>query len=263
MRLLLDDALTTAPLVYPLSASWVDGHPEVEIAVETGLAAGAVQAGELALLPAAEVTLLQASHQVVPDVGVVAGNSGAVAMRCPVRPDEIGLTTVRLWEINGTAELLARATLHAFYGIYASSWTRDDAPEAEVAIVDGANAIVPPEAGYSEDLCRAWVILTSFRAVDQVLVAPRSLTRADVGPVLDLFAAAKEIGHERRRELRRAVAERYGISDRDHLAAVMNEYSYSVGPDEQRSLLDLLRRGTAGSPYPPPQDVAFMPPARG
>lgn len=262
MRLLLNDAFAAAPIVYPVSAGWLDPREGVETPVVHDLRADVIGPEDAALVPVAEVAHLQTSHQIVPDVAVVAGNAGTIAMRCPVRPDEIGITPVRLWEVNGTAELLARATLRAFYGIHASAWTREDDAETEVVIVDGAAAVQPPEAGFSEDLCRAWVILTSFRAVDHVLVAPRVADRNALQPVLRFLTAARELGRERRRELRRAIAEPYGL-DRDRLAAVQNEFTFALGQDERRSLLLLLQRGLPGSSYPPLRDVVFLPDSAG
>ncbi len=257
MRLLLNDAFAAAPIVHPFTAGWVEEPGGLEVVATAGLRASGVGASDMALLPLAEFAHIQASHGIVPEVAVVAGNAGMVAMRCPVRPDEIGITPVRLWEVDGTAELLARATLRAFYGIHASAWTREDDAAGEVAIVSGAMAVQPPEAGFSEDLCRAWVILTGLRAVDHVLVAPKQSEpdawRSALGMLTDLRAA----GHERRRELRREMAEPFGL-DRDRLAEVQNAYTFALDADDRRSLQLLLQRGTPGSNYPGVRDVTFL-----
>src|SRR5262249_59175360 len=110
----------------------------------------ALPADDVGLIPTAEVALLQESHQVVPDVAVLAAGDGAIAMRVPVRPDEIASTAVRLYDASGTAEILARATLQPFYGITPTAWTSDDSTGAQVAIVEGADALREPEAGLAE-----------------------------------------------------------------------------------------------------------------
>lgn len=258
MRLLLDNVFVTAPIVHPFAAGWVEAPPDLTVEAVQGLRAGAVGSGDVALVPLPEVAYLQTSHQIVPDIAVVAGNAGMIAMRCPVRPDEIGITPVRLWQVDGSAEILARATLRAFYGIHASGWFRTEAEPAEVVIVSGAAAVQAPEAGFSEDLCRAWVILTGMHAVDHVLVAPIAADRESLGPALTFLAALQATGQERRRELRREIAEPFGL-DRDRLAEVQNAYTFALDAEDQRSALLLLRQGIPGSAYPPVGDVTFLP----
>ncbi len=260
MRLLLNNAFSAAPIVHPFVAGWVEAPAGIEVAAILGLRASDVPADDCALIPLAEFAFLHESHQIVPDVAVVAGNTGMVAMRCPVRPDEIGITPVRLWEVDGAAEILARATLRSFYGIHATIWTRTDAEPAEVVIVSGAAAVALPEAGFSEDLCRAWVILTGMRAVDHVLVAPRAVDRDALEPTLRFLALLHATGHERRRELRREIAEPFGL-DRDRLAEVQNAYSFALEAEDRVSLAVLLQRGTPGSAYPSLGDITFLPDA--
>ena len=257
MRLLLDHAFISAPVVHPFVAGWETAPPELEVSAKPGLTARDIGQDVLGLVPLPEYAWLQESHQIVPDVAVVAGNSGLVAMRCPVRPDGIGITPVRLIDIDGAAEILARATLRAFYGIHASTWSRSDEEPAEVVIVSGPLAVQAPEAGFIEDLCRAWVILTGDRAVSHVLVAPRMADRPSVAPAIDFLKRLVATGHERRRELRREIAEPFGL-DRDRLAELQNAYSFVLEADDQRSAQHLLQRGIPGSAYPPVGNVTFM-----
>ncbi len=261
MRVLLDDAFVAAPIVFPFTAGWVAAPDGLAVVAVEGLRAETAGQDDIALLPLAEYSRLQATHQIVPDVAVVAGNAGMIAMRCPVRPDEIGITPVRLWEVDATAEILARATLRTFYGIHASSWTRSEDEPTEVVIVSGGVAVQEPEAGFSEDLCRAWVILTGLRAVDHVLVAPRELDREAIQPALTLFAALLASGYERRRDLRRAIAEPYGL-DRDRLAEIQNAYTFALDADDRRSAQLVLQRGIPGSAYPPVNELTFLTPSR-
>jgi hypothetical protein len=147
--------------------------------------------------------------------------------------------------------------LRAFYGIHASSWLRTDDEPAEVVIVSGPLAVESPEAGFSEDLCRAWVILTGSRAVDHVFVAPRDADRDTVAPVVEFMNRLVATGHERRRELRREISEPFGL-DRDRLAEVQNAYTFELDADDQRSAQLLLQRGIPGSVYPTVANITFM-----
>jgi hypothetical protein len=64
-------------------------------------------------------------------------------------------------------------------------------------------------------------------------------------------------GHERRRDLRREIAEPFGL-DRDRLAELQNAYSFELDADDQRSAQLLLQRGIPGSSYPAATNVTFM-----
>ena len=257
MRLALDHTFITAPVVHPFVAGWEEAPTDLDVSASAGLTGRAIGADGYGLIPLPEYAWLQETHQIIPDVAVVSGNSGMVAMRCPVRPDGIGITPVRLIDIDGAGEILARATLRAFYGIHASSWLRSDDEPAEVVIVSGPMAVELPEAGFSEDLCRAWVILTGSRAVDHVLVAPKDADRATVAPVVEFLKGLVATGHERRRELRREISEPYGL-DRDRLAEVQNAYTFELDVDDQRSAQLLLQRGIPGSVYPTVGSITFM-----
>jgi len=257
LRLLLDHTFITSPVVHPFVGGWVEAPAELDVKAREDLLGRDVGPEDFGLVPLPEYLWLQETHQIVPDVAVVAGNSGMVAMRSPVRPDEIGITPVRLIDVDGAGEILARATLRAFYGIHASAWSRSEEEAAEVVIVSGPLAVQPPEAGFSEDLCRAWVILTGDRAVSHVLVAPRAADRPSIEPLIDFLNRSIAMGHERRRELRREISEPFRL-DRDRLAELQNAYSFELDADDQRSAQALLQRGTPGSVYPQMGGVTFM-----
>lgn len=261
MRLILHDTLVTAPVVFPLSAGWVTPGVDVAVEARSEVRGETLGAEEIALLPAAEVAAAQGTHRVVPDVAVVAEASGAVAMRTPVRPDDVERGPVRLWGTSGAGELLARATLRPFYGIEPTAWVRDDADEAaaraQAVIVEGAEALRPPETGFAEDLCRAWFILTGTPAVSHVLLAPNGADRAALRPALATLDALRSAGHERRRELRRAVAETHAL-DLDRLVPMLSALRLALDEGDRRALLALLQRGLRGSSYPPLGDVRFL-----
>ena len=104
MTLLLDDALLTAPFRVPLSEGWADASLPVE--AKPGLVAADVGAGDVALLPSAEATLLAETHVVLPEIAIVVEGPGPWAMRTPVRPDAVEESLIRLLDVSGTGELL-------------------------------------------------------------------------------------------------------------------------------------------------------------
>src|SRR5215217_6493275 len=247
MRIVIDDTLVTAPYLLPHRMGWFDASATVD--AKTLLRAGDLAPDDVALIPSAEVALLQESHQLVPDFAVVADGDGAVAMRVPVRPDEIEATPVRLYNAGGTAEALGRATLQPFYGINPTDWTSDDSASARVVIVEGGEALREPEAGFAEDLTRAWFILTGQPVVSHVLVAPKLLDREALQPALATLESLRASGHERRRDLRKQLAEREEI-DRDRLTRLFAAQRLSLEDEDRRALLMLLQRGNRGSAYP-------------
>jgi predicted solute-binding protein len=247
MRIVIHDTLVTAPFLLPYRLGWVE--LSVRIEARKHLRGTDLSSDEVALIPAAEAAWLQESHQVVPEVAVVGPGVGAIAMRVPVRPDEIEGTPIRLYDASGTAEILARATLQPFYGIVPTGWTYDDSAEARVAIVEGADALREPEAGLAEDLTRAWFILTGQPVVSHLFVAPKSYERETLAPALAAMEVLRAAAHERRRDLRRHLADQEGI-DRDRLAALFAAQRLALEADDRRALLMLLQHGNRGSNYP-------------
>lgn len=250
VRVLLDDAFATATYTVPLASGWVTPPDGITIERRTRLAASDVAASDMALLPSSELLLLQRTHSVIPDVAVIADKIGAVALRTPVRPDEIEATPVRLLDASGFAELLARATLQPFYGIAPTAWVRDDeAPEAaraQAVIVAGAEALREPEGGCSEDLVRAWFIFSAQPAVSHLLLAPRDMPAHLLREGVAALAAARSAGLTRRREWRPALAEREGVTHA-RANAFWAAQRLSLADAHRQSLLDLLRRGTSGT----------------
>jgi len=257
MRFVIHDTLVTAPFLLPHSLGWVEVSMQIE--GRAHLTGRDVAPDDVALIPSAEVTWLQESHQVVPDFAVVAVGDGSVAMRVPVRPDEIEATPVRLFEVSGTAEILARATLQPFYGIAPTDWTGDDSVAAQVAIVEGAEALREPEAGLSEDLTRAWFILTGQPVVSHVLVVPKAHDREMITPVLSSLEAMRAAAHERRRDLRKQLADQESL-DRDRLTRLFAAQRLALEPDDRRALLMLLQRGNRGSNYPYVWNLTYLEP---
>lgn len=258
MRLLIDDTFATSGYTVPLAEGWVtsDGLP---VDLVTGLTAAEIGAEDAALAPAMAVPALLQSHEIIPEFAVIADGVGAVAMRTPVRPDEITATPVRLLDAPG-AELLARATLRPFYGIEPTAWLHNaDSPEAvraEVVIVDGAEALREPEGGFSEDLSRAWFILTNQPVVSHLLLAPREQPPDERQRLLEFLRATRDTSVTRRREWRMPLADREGI-DRDRAGAFWAAQRLTLEAEDRQALLDLLHKGSSGTSRSALPDVKF------
>lgn len=257
MRLLLHDSLATLPLVEPLRAGWVD-TAGIDVVFDPDLGAGRVGSEDVALIPAGELTALAGRFQVVPDIGVIADGAGPISLRVPVRPDEIDTTSVRLLDVGSTAEILARATLRPYFGIEASRWTREPDAEAQAVVIEGEAALVEPEGGFAEDLCRAWFIMTGQAVVLHVLIAPIGMERSVLEPILRVLTAAQKIDKGQRREMRRPIAERLGLTT-EQINAFFERLFFSLEADDLDSLEQMLRRGVPGSTYPAPGPLTFMP----
>lgn len=261
MRLLLDAAFATSTYTLPATSGWVTPPDSWQVEVTPLLTGEALEDGDAALLCAPEILRRQHSHAVLPEIAVVANGVGTIAMRTPVRPDEIEQTPVRLLTAGSSAECLARATLHRFYGIGATIWIRDEhSPEvakAEVVIVDGAEGLREPEGGFSEDLSRAWFILTAQPVVTHLLLVPRDLPPAESAALLAFLTQARSEGLARRKDWRPALAEREGI-----ISARAGEFwsaqRLHLTADDRPALLHLLREGCRGTTNPPPTNVSFV-----
>jgi predicted solute-binding protein len=261
MRLLLDDAFATTTYTLPFSAGWVSAPEGFTVELVKRLTTDDVSADDVALVPSAALPRLQATHDVLADVAVVADGVGDIAMRTPVRPDEVETTPVRLLDTSGTAEILARATLMPFFGIQAMTWFRDDAaPEAaraQVVIVQGAEALREPEDGFSEDLARAWFILTGQPVISHVLVMPRELHPSRRQDVTAFFASLRSEGASRRSEWRPRLADALGVG-KDRASAFWTAQRLSLGDTDRQALLDLLAQGSPGTSGSFPLNVQFL-----
>jgi predicted solute-binding protein len=249
VRLLIDDAFAVATYSVPIASGWAPAPERIAVDLVARLTAAQIAADDVALLPSAELLALSHSHAVLTAAAVVADAVGAIAMRTPVRPDEVAATPVRLLDTSATAEVLTRATLMPFYGIEATGWERDDAAQAaraEVVIVEGAEALRDPEGGFSEDLSRAWFILTAQPVVSHVLLAPRDLEPEQCQAVTTFLDAARAEGLARRRDWRPRLAGEHGIGP-DRANAFWAAQRLQLDQADRAALLDLLRRGASGT----------------
>lgn len=260
MRLLIDETFATSTYTHPITSGDIAPPKNLDVALVSRLGPEAVGTQDAALIASPALLSLQESHLIVPDIAVVAQDTGAAAMRVPVRPDEIEATPVRLLDTGLLAEWLARALLRGFYGIKATAWVQDgDDPavaQAEVVIVDGAEALREPEGGLSEDLVRAWYILHNQFVVSHLLLLPRDVSPEHAEQVITFLAAARDSGLASRREWRPALAEREGIVSA-RAGAFWSAQELALDDDDRVSLLTLLNEGRQGTSAPPPANVAF------
>jgi hypothetical protein len=261
VRVLIDETFATATYTVPITSGWVSAPEGITVEIANHLTTNSASEEHILLAPASGILRLQQTHAVAADVAVIADGNGAIAMRTPVRPDEVEATPVRLLETSGIAELLARATLKPFYGIEPTSWVRDggspEAARAEAVIVEGAEALREPEAGFSEDLSQAWFILTGQPVVSHVLLVPHTVSPNILQEAMTFLGAARTEGLARRREWRPQLADREGVG-RDRASAFWAAQRLQLELADRRALLDLLGRGSRGTSDPPPANVVFI-----
>ena len=240
MRLLLDESLASLPITETVRAEFVSLDIPVEI--RAGLKAADVGPTDAALINTGEYGALQETHQLLPNLAVVFDKEGPVVMRTPVRPDEIEQTPIRLIDAGSSAELLARATVNSFFGIMPEGYLRDEAPDSQAVVVEGAMALTPPEAGFNEDLTRAWFILTSEAYVSHLLVIPNEASEEERAALATAADALKTATVEHRRDVRTRIVQSTGL-DRDRLTALFQATRWSLETEDRRALLMLLQLG--------------------
>ncbi|MGF2043700.1 hypothetical protein, partial [Staphylococcus aureus] len=90
--------------------------------------------------------------------------------------------------------------LRQYFGITASTFvTEDDDPagaEAQVVVVDGILGLMEPEAGFQEDLAKAWFVLTGAAVVHAITVVGVEAEVRGAGAELDLLRKAAATGVE-------------------------------------------------------------------
>lgn len=257
-ELLLDDAPAIAPLALALELGWAT--LPVPVRTIAGLTAATARDNPEALVfaPLAEYADLQGSYTILPELAAGGRHGVATVLLADRRLDEVDDPVVDLADISRTSECFARATMLKFYGITAAAWVRDGqepppAPEGGeprpvVEIREGGEALHlldEPGERVVSDLGRSWFILSGLPPVSHLLLAPTAfLEKADSG-VQDLLTAitvALAVVQERRRELRRTLAERYGVS-RDLLNTFYNDQFLTLTGDAQKSILALFPEG--------------------
>ncbi len=242
--LLVDRALETAYITAGIERADSDS-----VKLLDRLTAANVEASDFALIPTPEIALLTGTHGVDTTFGVSVAESGAIAMRSPIRPDEIEDASILLYDVSSTAELLARATIWPYYGMKASAWTREPDGTSTVTIVDGLAALEPVEAGLSEDLVRAWYILTEQSVVTHLLAIPVGAADEDVERIRTGLSEAVAAGYAARREVRRALQEESSVEG-DRLVAFLAGLRCELDTDDRVAAYSLIARGSGGTRFP-------------
>lgn len=252
--LLIDDSLETAYVTAGL-ASVAD--PAMKLEVRRGLRAADVDAGDIAVISTAEITLLGATHRADPMFGLWTVESGAIAMRSPVRPDEIEEASILLYDVSGTAELLARATIWPFYGIKASGWTAEPDGSSALTVVSGIAALEPVEAGFSEDLVRAWYILTEQPVVTHLLAVPAGVTEHEITGIRSVLTDAFASGYAERREVRKALLAD-SSAEGERLVDFFARLRHELDDVSRAAAYSLIARGAGGTRYPLVREIPWF-----
>ncbi len=264
VHLLLDDTPTIAPLALALELGWATLPAPAQTRPRVDASVARAQPDALVLVPIADYAILQDDYVIIPELACGGHHNAGIVLIGDRRLDAIDDPLVDLANVSRGAELLTRATLLKFYGMTAAAWLRDgDTPPPftgegtdqrhTIEIREGGEALhlldAPGEAEVS-DLGRSWFVLTGLPPVTHLLLAPKRLLDT---PALTALVAALPVAlaaaHERRRELRRDLAERYGVS-RELLNDIYSDQFLTLTGDAQKSLLALFPAGAWGMDLP-------------
>ena len=164
-------------------------------------------------------------------------------------------------DVSGTAELLARATIWPFYGIKASAWTTEADGSSAITIVDGIAALEPVEAGFTEDLVRAWFILTEQPVVTHLLAIPVAATEAEI---MDARRHAPSMpskaGYAERRDLRKALLAD-SSAEGDRLVDFQRRLRYELDDATRMARLFADCPGSGGTRYPLIREIPWWAPS--
>jgi len=150
------------------------------------------------------------THRVVGTAGVATTGRVGIALGTPVRADMIDEPVVWLRDVSTTAGLLVRATFERYYGTPVVGWTTTG-EGAQVVVVEGVEALRPPEGGFRDDIGRAWFILNGVPVVSHLLIVPLSAEAADVDEAARWVQGTGGLDKERRRKARERLAAHVGI----------------------------------------------------
>lgn len=203
MRLIVpDDLLTTY-----LAAAAERPSTSTALSPSVGAPDPTNQAQDAVLVAVGDLSSWTETHAVVPTAGVATTGRVGIALATPVRPDMIDEPTVWLRDVSTTARLLVRATFERYYGAAVRAWTTTG-EGAEAVVVEGVEAIRPPEAGFRDDLGRAWFILNGVPVVTHLLLVPSGADPAAVEEATRWVQTSGGLDKERRRKARERLAAR-------------------------------------------------------
>ena len=135
-----------------------------------------------------------------------------------------------------------RTHLDGVRRLFLSRFSRDELPDAQAVIVEGELALTPPEAGFSEDLARAWYILTAEAYVSHIMVVPAAAGPDDLATTTQAARALREAAEANRRAIRTRIVEATGL-DRERLTTLYQATRWSLDAADRRALLLLLQLG--------------------
>jgi predicted solute-binding protein len=207
MRLILDRSLLAAYLI----AGAATASPDLGFSPIVASPDPDAHRAELALVPVGDLAAWEGSHLLHPEVGLVMTGRAAMALISPVRPDELETPTVWLRETSITAYLLARAVFERYYGTPVGRWTTTG-EGATAVIVEGEDALRPPEGGVSNDLGRAWFILNGLPLATHALLVPEGADVEAVAAVAEWIRSRGDLGREARRAVRDDLVQRTGAT---------------------------------------------------
>lgn len=154
------------------------------------------------------------THHVVPTVGVATNGRVGIALGTPVRADMIEEPGVWLRDVSATARLLVRATFERYYGTPVREWTITG-EGAQAVVIEGVEALQPPETGFRDDLGRAWFILNGVPVVTHLLLVPHETQQVEVEEATRWVQQTGGLDKERRRKARERLAAQAGMSASD------------------------------------------------
>jgi hypothetical protein len=243
IRCLVEANVTTSQITYPLMRGWLNPPDWMSLHDRISLE-DVTSEPSCALIDAIDAAKLAETHVILTDLAAVSQHIGSIVMHTSERPDDVLHAEVQLGDVSSTAEAVARATVHHFYGIDVVDWVRTSSSTG-VTVVEGADALIEPsEEVYLEDLIRAWFIMTSLALPTHLFVVPRAMIENEPDAVRKLISTLQrsvDVAEERRRELRRNLSSDYGI-ERDLLIDFQSDQRLRLTKSARKGWLDLTRR---------------------
>ena len=206
MRLIIPDTVLTTYL----AAAAERPSTSALLAPSVGTPDPLTDADAVVLVPPGDLGAWGDSHRLVPSAGVATTGRVGIALGTPVRADMIDEPVVWLRDVSTTARLLVRATFERYYGTPVRGWTTTG-EGAQAVVVEGVEALQPPEAGFRDDLGRAWFILNGVPIVTHLLLVPADTDPAVVAEATDWVQGSGGLDKERRRKARERLAARASI----------------------------------------------------
>ena len=243
LPILIDDSLLTARFAHPFRAGWLDADAVALRAL--GSSADLRGFDGVALVDAVLAAALLESWVILPDHAVASRRESMLNLVSDRRPDGLERITLGVGGVSDVAQAVAGATLPRFYGIEITALSAAQVtPDAANAYLEeGAHALadVDDNGWFHEDLGRAWFLLTQTPFVTHICIAPRDHTVHNhdaVSATLEHIQLARDMSHERSRELRRDLTREHGV-DRELLGEVLADQSNTLGVDERAGLKSL------------------------